>query len=87
MLGEKGAARLFHCTCTACGHSILAIVLEASGSISSVGLVTDLELSDVMRFQAALPVSSDECVSIYRSLNFKSRDFCRRLLDKKAYNA
>ncbi len=84
MLGEKGAARLFHCTCHACGHAILAVVLETGNIISSVGVVTDLELSDVMRFQTFSPISSDDCVLLHRSVNSGSREFCRRLLDKKA---
>ena len=43
LLGEKGTTRLFHCTCSSCGHAVLAVVLESAGSVSSVGLVTDLE--------------------------------------------
>lgn len=87
MLGEKGAARLFHCTCQACGHSVLAIVLEISGAVSSVGVITDLELSDALRFRDFPPISSDDCLSAHRSMSSESREFCRRLLDKKAKNA
>lgn len=84
LLGEKGTTRLFHCTCVSCGHAVLAVVLETSGSVSSVGLVTDMEAQDAMRFQHVPPVSSDECIAVHQALETDSRAFCLRLLDKKA---
>lgn len=84
LLGERGTMRLFHCTCSTCGHAVLAVVLETSGSVSSVGLVTDLEVSDALRFQNAQAVSSDECIAFHQLLETDSRGFCGRLLDKKA---
>lgn len=84
LLGEKGSTRLFHCTCTACGNAVIAIVLENGGAVSSIGLVTDLEAADALRFQAVLPVSSDECVATHRLLETDSNAFCRLVLDKRA---
>jgi hypothetical protein len=84
LLGEKGPARLFHCTCAACGHAVMAIVLEANGAVSSVGLVTDMEAQDALRFRQALSVSTDDCLAIHELLEKNSRDLCRKLLDKKA---
>jgi hypothetical protein len=84
LLGEKGATRLFHCTCRSCGHSVLAVILETQGSVSSVGLVTDLELKDALRFKDADPITSDECIAAHRALAADSRAWCRRLLDIKA---
>ncbi|MBU1908382.1 hypothetical protein KKF59_04640, partial [Patescibacteria group bacterium] len=40
LLGQSGARRMFHCKCRSCSHAILAIILETSGSVSSIGLVT-----------------------------------------------
>lgn len=84
LLGEKGTTRLFHCTCERCGHAVLAVVLETSGSVSSMGLVTDMEVQDAIRFQGLPPVSSDDCIAIHRALESESQRFCERLLDKKA---
>ncbi len=83
LLGERGMMRLFHCTCESCGHAVLAVVLETSGSISSVGLVTDLEVGDALRFQHAKPVSSDECVSFHQLLETQSGELCRKLFDTR----
>jgi hypothetical protein len=84
LVGEKGPARLFHCTCAGCGHAVLAVVIEAAGGISSIGLVTDLEVQDAVRFANLPPVSSDECIAAHNALENASRALCGRLLDKKA---
>ena len=80
LVKEQGPARLFHCTCTACGHTILALVLEASGWVSSVGLVTDLEIADALLFQSASSITLKECVALKQALDQQSRDFCQLLL-------
>lgn len=84
LLGEKGMTRMFHCTCSSCGQAVLAVILETPGSVSSVGLVTDLEIQDAMRFKDAGAVSSDECITAHRLMEGESSAFCQRLLDKKA---
>ncbi len=84
LLGEKGATRLFHCTCRACGHAMLAMVLEAHGSVSSVGLMTDLEAPDALRFRDLEPVSADECIAMHRFLQTESLDLCASLLTSQA---
>ena len=83
LLSEKGAQRTFHCSCNACGHALMAVIVESAGTISSVGLVTDMELQDAVQFRDVEPISADECVSAYRSLRDNSRTFIQRLLDKK----
>ncbi len=84
LLGEKGTSRLFHCSCRSCGHALLAVIVESSGSVSSVGLVTDLEIQDAVRFRDAEPITADECVAAHRALKDDSKALCGRLLDKKA---
>lgn len=84
LLGEKGPTRLFHCTCQRCGNAVIAVVLENAGAVSSVGLVTDMEVQDALRFQDVPAVSSDECIAAHRLVEQESRSFCRRLLDRKA---
>jgi len=83
LLGERGTSRLFHCTCGSCKHAVLAVVLEAAGSVSSVGLVTDMEVQDALRFQNVRPVTTDECIAFHQLLETNSLSVCSRLLDKK----
>lgn len=83
LLGEKGTARVFHCTCESCGNSVMAVVLENAGAVSSVGVVTDMEIGDAIRFQDVSAVTSDECIAAHHLMNTESKAFCLRLLDKK----
>lgn len=80
LLGERGPTRLFHCTCRSCGHAMLAIILETQGSISSVGVVTDLEAQDALRFRSAPPISDDDCIKAHRALEQNSAALCKELL-------
>lgn len=79
LLSEKGQTRLFHCTCRGCGHALLAFILETHGSVSSVGLVTDLEADDAARFQERTAITADECLTIHKQLAERSREFCHAL--------
>jgi len=68
LLGERGATRLFHCSCQQCGHAVMAILLESSGWVSSVGVVTDLTAQDALRFRTSEPISADECIRFHQQL-------------------
>ncbi|MBU1349090.1 hypothetical protein KJ781_03405 [Patescibacteria group bacterium] len=82
LLGERGSTRLFHCSCRSCGHAMLAVILESQGAVSSVGLVTDLEVQDAMRFRGAAPISADDCVLAHQMLEDESKGFCEALTTK-----
>lgn len=59
---------------------MLAVILESQGSVSSVGLVTDLEVQDAVGFHGRPAVSADECIAAHRILENESRDFCAQLM-------
>lgn len=81
-LGEQDGAGVYHCTCKSCGQAMIAVVLEQMGLVSSIGMMTDLEVSDALQFYTAEAVSKDECVQIHRILEQNSGDFCAALLPK-----
>ena len=81
LVGEQGVTRLFHCSCEQCGRAMLAVVLEASGVVSSVGVVTDLEAADAKRFHDAPAISVDECLRFHVQLEEESRALCHALLN------
>ncbi len=59
---------------------MMAIVLEANGAVSSVGLVTDLEAADALRMNDRAPISDDDCIAAHRILQQESRAFCAQLM-------
>lgn len=79
LIGEQGDAKLYHCSCGACGHAVLAIMLEASGWVSSVGVVTDLEAEDAARYRTLATLNADECIKLYRAIEGDGRAFCQAL--------
>ena len=80
LVGEKGATKLFHCTCRACGHAMLALILESQGSLSTVGVVTDLEVQDALRFRDSQAITDDDCIRAHQIVEQESRELCRLLM-------
>lgn len=80
-LGEQNGANMYHCTCQACGHAMMAVVLEQAGLVSSIGIVTDLEINDALGFFQAKPVSNDECIEAHRVLEHHAPELCQALLN------
>lgn len=81
LVEEREQARQYHSMCQNCGHGLLAYVLEISGGISSLGLVTDASCVDLVRLADRQPIGSDECMEAHRLLTQNSQGVCRRLLD------
>jgi len=79
LLRELEGSRLFHCSCQKCGRSMMALMLERSGWMSTVGLVTDLEAADAIRLEDAEAITSDECIRFTQVLEMNSQEFCRFL--------
>lgn len=58
---------------------MIAVILEASGFVSSVGVVTDLEVEDALRFRDAEPLAMDECIRFSEQIQKDSRRLCQAL--------
>lgn len=80
LLGEQGKTRLFHLTCDVCSHSVLAVILESSHGVSSVGLVTDLVAQEVLRFQDVPAVTADDCISAHLYIHNQSQELVHTLM-------
>lgn len=79
LLGEEGMTRLFHCTCMQCGRAMMAVILEASGFVSSVGVATDLVAEDAVRFQDVSPLKLDECIYFAEQIRSQSQKLCKAI--------
>lgn len=81
-VGQDRGAELYHCSCKGCGHAMMAVVLEQAGLVSSIGMLTDLEVSDALQLSKTNPITKDECVKIHRVLEKESQALCQALLVK-----
>lgn len=79
VLDESPNGKLFHCTCGTCGRSMMALMRENTGYVSTVGLVTDQKVEDALRLSERQAITSDECIAAHILLEEESRDLVERL--------
>ena len=68
-------AYLIHMTCQECASYFIAMVVMLAGGLSSVGMVTDLSLADAKRLYQAEPITLNEALNGYKTMEsskFKS---------------
>lgn len=80
-VGTQDKTKLYHCTCLGCGHAVLAVILEGSGWMSSIGVITDLQAIDATRLQPE-PISSDECIEICSHIAQDSQKLSRLFYER-----
>lgn len=68
-IGERGSSALYHSHCETCEQSIIALVTESSGFVSSLGMATDLSVMDAKKFLTETPISSDQCLGLVASIH------------------
>lgn len=69
ILEEREDAHLVHAVCRKCGSSIVALVLTGGLGISSVGLVTDLNGQEVLKFRNVGAIQPDDVIEAHRLLH------------------
>lgn len=65
LVEEKDNASLVHLTCGRCRGYFLAMVINFGHGLSSVGMVTDLNLADARRIYRRGPLTLDEVISAH----------------------
>ena len=68
ILEENEEAHLIHITCNKCKASVVAVVLDTAMGLSSIGLVTDLDPEDVLKFKNMPVLSADEVLDIHEEI-------------------
>lgn len=68
VISANPAAELVHARCQACQAAMVAVLFTAGPMISSIGLLTDLTLEDVSRFQYDQPIVADDLIDVYQAL-------------------
>ncbi|MBI5621997.1 hypothetical protein HY933_04000 [Candidatus Falkowbacteria bacterium] len=68
ILEEQEGASLIYIRCRKCQSSILALIFNNHMGVSSVGLVTDLNPEEVLRYRSAGEVAEDDVLWSYQYL-------------------
>lgn len=64
---------------------MIALLLETTGWLSSVGMLTELTAHEARRMHECPPIAADHCVRTYKMLEESSIELCGFLL-KQAEN-
>ncbi len=68
IVDESDGAHLIHVRCRRCRSAILALVMANQLGVSSVGLITDLDSQEILKFKESSRIGGDDVLSIYRFL-------------------
>lgn len=72
VIEDRGETRLFHLSCEACGGAVLSLVITGSIGMSSIGMVTDLNVEDVRRLRKTEPVGEEALLNFHAMLRSRS---------------
>ena len=62
-----------HMECQKCGNAIIALVVHGVNGLNSVGMLTDLTYTDVVKFRSSAPVEIDDSLAFYEALQDQVR--------------
>lgn len=72
LLGQDGDTRLMHVQCRKCQHTVLALVLVNQVGASSIGILTDLSYTDVLKFTEHQRLSINDVLEVHRFFEQKT---------------
>lgn len=75
---DESRAKFIHFTCDHCQSHFMAMVMTLSKGMSTVGMVTDLNLKDVEKLYKLSPITIDEAIEGHKTFN--RPDFNKLLL-------
>ncbi|MFH0951869.1 MAG: hypothetical protein V1838_01635 [Patescibacteria group bacterium] len=68
VLEERRDAHLVHVKCQKCGSAQVALILAGAVGVSTIGLITDLTPTDVIKFKDSDFVEVDDIMEIHQML-------------------
>ena len=69
ILEEGDSAHLVYISCRDCRSAILAVIVANNLGISSLGLITDMSLDDVLNFKSKKPINVDDVIEVHQFLS------------------
>ena len=65
MLRQRDDTQLWHLMCTNCRHAAMFVIVFTDSGINSVGVITDLNSEEGVKFQKQEPVDTDDCLALH----------------------
>ena len=68
---------MFYIKCHKCSGSIILLILSSGPLISSVGIITDLNEVEIMKFQKSKKIQEEDILNLHQLI--KAKNFCIKL--------
>lgn len=68
VLGERDQRVLTYARCSACGSGLLSMLSIEPSGLHAIGLITDLGVNEVARYERGYPVSNDDLLQLHALL-------------------
>jgi hypothetical protein len=68
ILEENNETHLVHVRCRGCLSAVLALIITNNVGVSSIGLITDLDSNDVIKFRKMPSISCDDVIEAHQVL-------------------
>lgn len=82
ILCDNDESQLLYYKCNQCLNSIIILVMNTGAVISSMGLITDLTESDIIKFVKYNKILDEDIINIHKVL--KSKYFCYNFKNNKS---
>lgn len=68
LFASQDSANMIHISCAKCAGNFIAMVVQVGHSLSSMGIVSDLNFSDAEKFCQSEPIKMDEMIEAIRQI-------------------
>lgn len=72
-------SQLIHLACASCNNAMLAVVVATQTGLSSIGMVTDLDLLDALRIRGKAPMTLDNVLEFHSLIRMTPHTLTRLL--------
>ncbi len=83
ILDEKENAHLLHLQCRKCKSCLLVLIVAGPRGVNSIGLITDLQSVETIKFLESSPVCADDVLEAKEIIN-NPKEFIR-IIRTKSY--
>lgn len=86
VLEEWECVSMIHVTCGKCKHAVVAVVGSTGAGVGLLGLVTDLNCEDAVRFRRREPITDDELLEQFCILREQTRECAEYIITQANFS-
>ncbi len=79
---QQSDAFVFHINCGKCNSSVLAYAVQTPMGVTTIGLLSDLQATEVKKFLRQNAITEDDVLQVYETIHSSSADFSGLLINQ-----